>query len=104
MYSSVANSVFKGHLCWIKWILKFTLEILKIMDVWSWSISAASVLVSHLTLYKARILSKGQEVRDQAPYWGKKLNNGIQRICEQRKPIRRLAGGGGGRACFIDFC
>ena len=97
MYNSVANSVFKGHLCWIKWILKFTLVILKIMDVWSWSISAASVLVSHLTLYKARILSKGQEVRDQAPYWGKKVNVGMQRIGEQSKPIKGT--GEGQRAC-----
>ena len=47
-----------------------------------------------MTLYKvARFLSKGQEVRDQAPYWGKKVNDGMQRIGEQSKPIRGLGRG-----------
>ena len=45
---------------WIKWILKYTLVILKIMDKWSWLISGVCQS-SAVTLYKVGgILSKGQ--------------------------------------------
>ena len=57
MYSSVANSGFKGHLCWIKWTLKCRLVILQLKTL---KISAVCQSTA-VTLYKVgRILSKGQ--------------------------------------------
>ena len=56
-----------------------------------------------MTLYKVgRILSKGQEVRDQAPYWGKKVNDVIKELASKASQLGDWGGGKSLLGCLLN--